>query len=58
MSRPGLILAATLALAGCTVGPDFTPPDPPAATQYDAAADPAATVAAEGTAQRFAPVAA
>jgi NodT family efflux transporter outer membrane factor (OMF) lipoprotein len=55
VSRRGLILAGALALAGCTVGPDFTPPSAPDATRYDAAADPAATVAAEGTMQRFAP---
>jgi Asp-tRNA(Asn)/Glu-tRNA(Gln) amidotransferase A subunit family amidase len=44
----GWALAAVLALGGCKVGPDFTPPTAPVAERYTqapgAAADPAASI--------------
>lgn len=43
-------------LAGCAVGPDFRPPEPPAAAAYLPGAPPSETVAAEGSGgakQRF-----
>jgi len=50
-------LAATLVcvLGSCAVGPNFTRPAAPAVTHYAHGADPAATVAAQGTGQRFIP---
>lgn len=50
-----LVLALLLTLAGCAVGPDFVRPQPPPDQHYERDADPAATIAAEGVAQRFAP---
>lgn len=42
-------------LAGCAVGPNFVRPAAPPVTHYSSAGDPAQTVAAQGTAQRFMP---
>ena len=58
---PAILRRATLllwaaGLAGCTVGPDFKPPEPPAVQTYTAATLPAQTVATPGTlggVQRF-----
>jgi NodT family efflux transporter outer membrane factor (OMF) lipoprotein len=49
------ILAAGLAVlpGGCAVGPNFTRPAAPPVTHYVHGSDPAATVEAQGTAQRF-----
>jgi NodT family efflux transporter outer membrane factor (OMF) lipoprotein len=41
--------ACALALAGCTLGPDFHAPNPPAATSWTREGTPAATVAASDT---------
>lgn len=41
-------------LCACAVGPDFTRPDAPSVSHYTSGTDPAATVAADGTAQHFA----
>jgi NodT family efflux transporter outer membrane factor (OMF) lipoprotein len=49
-------VAVALLLAGCTVGPDFERPQPPAADRFTAEPLPAATVSAwieKGEAQRF-----
>jgi len=40
-------------MAGCTVGPDFVRPQPPAVESYAEGGDPAATVPADGQAQHF-----
>jgi NodT family efflux transporter outer membrane factor (OMF) lipoprotein len=54
-SRHGACLLATLALlGGCAVGPDFHRPGAPEADRYTVAPLPAATVVADGQAQRFA----
>jgi NodT family efflux transporter outer membrane factor (OMF) lipoprotein len=45
--RPVPILAAALALAGCTVGPDFSRPAQPVATVYQPAAERQAAVSGE-----------
>jgi NodT family efflux transporter outer membrane factor (OMF) lipoprotein len=42
-----------LFMAGCTVGPDFVRPKPPAVERYTTGAQPVATVSAEGQAQYF-----
>ena len=42
-----------LLVPGCAVGPDFVPPQPPAATQYTQGEEPAKTVAAAGRSQHF-----
>lgn len=50
------VVAASLAMCGCTVGPDFHVPAAPAVTGYTATARPTETVAAlvaGGAAQRF-----
>jgi NodT family efflux transporter outer membrane factor (OMF) lipoprotein len=47
------LAGAALLLAGCTLGPDFVRPKPPADEHYNRAGDPVETVAAEGGAQRF-----
>jgi NodT family efflux transporter outer membrane factor (OMF) lipoprotein len=46
-------MAAVAMLSSCAVGPDFHRPVAPAADRYTAAALPAATVVADGQAQRF-----
>lgn len=49
-------LAATLLLAGCAVGPDFTPPAPPQFSRYTEGPQPSRTSSADtrnGTAQVF-----
>ncbi|MEO8777334.1 MAG: efflux transporter outer membrane subunit [Rhodanobacter sp.] len=54
-TRAFVVLAA-LALAGCTVGPDYQRPAPPAVSRFTAQALPATTAAAhtaDGDAQRF-----
>jgi len=54
--RAAIAGIVALALAGCTVGPDFQAPAAPAASSYTAAPLPAQTVAAPtdgGVAQRF-----
>jgi len=43
------------ALYGCAVGPNFERPSTPAATHYDAGADPVTTVSARETTQHFTP---
>ncbi|HEV2285267.1 MAG TPA: efflux transporter outer membrane subunit [Steroidobacteraceae bacterium] len=48
-------LLAPLLLAGCAVGPNYTRPKAPDVTHYAHGGDPAATVTAQGAAQRFAP---
>jgi len=53
--RPTVAALAAASLAACTVGPDFRAPDPPSAGRYTTGAQPSATVAAEGVAQRFVP---
>ncbi|HTO88656.1 MAG TPA: efflux transporter outer membrane subunit [Thermoanaerobaculia bacterium] len=49
------LLAACLAggLAGCAVGPNFVPPEPPKVDHYAEGADPTSTAEAEGQAQRL-----
>jgi NodT family efflux transporter outer membrane factor (OMF) lipoprotein len=51
------LLAALVvpAVAACALGPDFHPPQAPAAQRYGAQPQAAATVAAAGTAQQFVP---
>jgi len=44
-----------LALASCTVGPDFAPPKAPSVKQYTSETDPTATTSAGGVAQQFEP---
>ena len=51
--RPGLLSLALL--TGCTVGPDFVHPKPPAVDRYTHEAAPTATIAADGLSQRFDP---
>jgi len=46
-------LALAAGLAGCAVGPDFVKPEAPKADHYGREADPTATPAAEGQAQRL-----
>lgn len=53
----GLALAGVL-LGACAVGPDFVRPAPPDVNRYTPETMPAATVPADGTAQRFTPGAA
>ncbi|HUO03180.1 MAG TPA: TolC family protein, partial [Rhizomicrobium sp.] len=48
-----LVTGATLLLAGCTVGPDFKAPDPPAVPQYTSGTQPSATAPARNAAQSF-----
>ena len=50
----GLGLISVL-LGGCMVGPDFIQPAPPTVNRYTRGPLPAATVAADGVAQRFQP---
>ena len=50
-----LALLLALALAGCAVGPDFTPPAAPGVAGYVRGGDPAQTPVGEGRAQRFVP---
>ncbi|MBL6750073.1 MAG: efflux transporter outer membrane subunit [Nevskia sp.] len=47
------VLAAAALACGCAVGPDFKRPAAPAVDRYTAAAQPAATAAADGQVQRF-----
>jgi NodT family efflux transporter outer membrane factor (OMF) lipoprotein len=59
-SRPrlGLLLALSLLLAGCAIGPDFHRPEPPAATDYGTGPLAAQTLAADesgGDRQRLMP---
>ena len=51
-------IAVAAVLSGCAVGPDFVRPAPPAVDRYTSEPLPAATVAADGQAQRFVPGAA
>jgi len=51
--KPILTLAWAAALAGCTVGPNFTRPAPPAATRYTADAPRDAGAAADDTLQHI-----
>ena len=56
-TRPLLVALAAIALAGCTVGPNFHPPTTPVATTYTASPLAKQTVSAPvpgGEAQRFA----
>jgi NodT family efflux transporter outer membrane factor (OMF) lipoprotein len=50
--------AALFLLAGCTVGPDFKTPAPPAVNRYTAESQPQATAPARAVAQTFDPAAA
>ncbi len=53
-TRIGLrLLPFTLLCGGCTLGPDFVAPKPPAVDSYVQGAGPDATVEAEGIAQHF-----
>jgi len=50
------VIAATSLLSGCTLGPDFMRPKPPAVDQFTAQPMPAKTAAADmpgGAAQEF-----
>ncbi|MEO8486951.1 MAG: efflux transporter outer membrane subunit [Betaproteobacteria bacterium] len=53
MTSRTLLALAAAALAGCTMGPDFRAPGPPAVATYTAGPQPEATIAADGVAQRF-----
>jgi len=58
LQRGALAWAALALLAGCAAGPDFRPPDLPAATSWGTATPPAQTVSAParlGAAQAFVP---
>ncbi|WP_454762808.1 efflux transporter outer membrane subunit [Cupriavidus campinensis] len=48
-----LVLALSVALAGCAVGPDFKPPDAVADARYTPGPQPERTASALGTAQTF-----
>ncbi|MFI5329577.1 MAG: efflux transporter outer membrane subunit [Desulfobaccales bacterium] len=50
----GSVLSCLWLLAGCAVGPDFSRPQPPAATQFTQGEEPTVTVTADGQAQHFA----
>ena len=52
---PALVLTLCAGACACTVGPDFKPPVPPAASGYtrQAPADTAAIAVAGGTGQHF-----
>ena len=55
-ARAGRLTACTLllcTLGGCAVGPNFRRPDAPAVSHYAVGADPASTIVAQGTAQKF-----
>lgn len=54
-AQRALPLATAWLVAACTLGPDFRAPDPPSAGRYTIGAQPAATAASEGVAQRFVP---
>jgi len=49
----GTALASLVLAPSCAVGPNFHRPDPPPVVKYTHRADPTATAAANGTAQRF-----
>jgi NodT family efflux transporter outer membrane factor (OMF) lipoprotein len=51
--RSACFIVTLAILGGCAVGPDFHRPDPPEADRYTVEALPAATVVADGQAQRF-----
>jgi NodT family efflux transporter outer membrane factor (OMF) lipoprotein len=54
--RSKLLIAVTLSLTGCVVGPDFTPPPPPSTQSYTEDPTPLKTVETDapgGTAQSF-----
>lgn len=51
--RSGLMLAAALALAACSLGPNGEPPAMPAPAHYGQTAQPAETTLAGGVAQHF-----
>ncbi|MFI5398947.1 MAG: efflux transporter outer membrane subunit [Candidatus Binatia bacterium] len=44
-----------LSMLGCPVGPNFVPPQPPAASEYTRRGTPSGTVRADGQAQQFEP---
>lgn len=54
-TRLGAALACLCLTAGCAVGPNFHRPDAPSVARYTHGSDPTATVAVNGTAQRFHP---
>ncbi len=47
------LFTVALFLSACAVGPNFTRPEPPKAAGYDRGANPASTLPADGTPQRF-----
>ena len=47
------VLMVSLLLAGCAVGPNFLPPNPPPVDRYTADSQPSRTVAANGEVQTF-----
>jgi NodT family efflux transporter outer membrane factor (OMF) lipoprotein len=47
------VLSCLNLIMGCAVGPDFVPPQPPAAPQFTQGQQPTVTVAADGQAQHF-----
>jgi NodT family efflux transporter outer membrane factor (OMF) lipoprotein len=47
------VLLSWLLIAGCAVGPNFKPPEPPQVTQYTSERQPTSTVVADGQAQTF-----
>jgi NodT family efflux transporter outer membrane factor (OMF) lipoprotein len=55
LQRHGAV-ALSLLICGCAAGPNFVRPSAPAVTHYGYGEDPSTTQAAQGTAQRFAPV--
>jgi NodT family efflux transporter outer membrane factor (OMF) lipoprotein len=52
-TRLGVALAGLCLTAGCAVGPNFHRPDAPSVAKYTHGSDPTATIAVDGTAQRF-----
>ncbi len=47
------VLSCLWLITGCAVGPNFVPPQPPAATQFTQGKEPTVTASADGQAQRF-----
>jgi NodT family efflux transporter outer membrane factor (OMF) lipoprotein len=53
LAMGGVGLVSILSIMGCTVGPDFVRPEPPPVDRYTHAAEPTASIPAEGKEQRF-----
>jgi NodT family efflux transporter outer membrane factor (OMF) lipoprotein len=49
------VLLCLWLITGCAVGPDFVPPQPPAASQFTQGPEPTVTVSADGKSQHFKP---